>query len=55
MRTKYLIVHSNLSKVKNISLPTYLQGNYRENLGELRNTSFVVFRPEGVHLFLKQL
>ena len=36
---KQMIVHSNLSKMKNKILPTCLQGNYRDSLGEFNNTS----------------
>ena len=38
-----MIIHSNLSKMKNIILPTCLQENYRDSLGELSNTSYGVF------------
>ena len=34
MRTKQLIIHTNLSKMKNKILPTCVKGNYRDSLGE---------------------
>ena len=34
-----MIIHTNLSKMKNQILPTCLQGNYRDSLGEFSNTS----------------
>ena len=34
-----MIIHSNLSKMKNKFLPTCLQGNNRDSLGEFSNTS----------------
>ena len=34
-----MIIHSNFSQMKNKILPTCLQGNYRENLGEISNES----------------
>ena len=37
VRIKQLIIHSNLSKMKNKILPTCLQGNYRDSLGEFSN------------------
>ena len=43
MRIKQMIFHSNLSKIKDKILPTCLQGNYRDSLGEFSNTSYGVF------------
>ena len=34
-----MIIHSNFSKMKNKILPTCLQGNYGDSLGELGSTS----------------
>ena len=36
-------IHSNLAKIKNKILPTSLQGNYRDSLGEFSSTSCGVF------------
>ena len=47
LRIKQMITHSNLSKVKTI-LPTSLQGNYRDSLGEFSSTSFGVSGAERV-------
>ena len=44
-----MIIHSNLSKTKNKILPTCLQGNYRDSLGEFSNTSYGVFGAERVN------
>ena len=35
-----MIMHTNLSKMKNQTLPTCLQGNYRDSLGEFSNMSY---------------
>ena len=43
MRTKQMSKHSNLSKMKTKILPTYLQGNYGDSLGEFCNISYCVF------------
>ena len=42
MRIKQMIIHSNLSKVKNKTLPICLQGeyNYRDSLEEFNNASY---------------
>ena len=50
MKIKQMIIHSNLSKMKNKILPTCLQGNYRDSLGEFNNTrmSYGMFRAERV-------
>ena len=40
-----MIIHSNLSEMKNKILPTCLQGNYRNSLGEFRNISNGAPRP----------
>ena len=50
-----MIIHSNLSKMKNKFLPTCLQGNYRDSLGEFSNTSYGTLEAErvkGLLLFL---
>ena len=36
-----MIIHSNLSKMKNKILPSNLQGNYRDSLGEFSNVIHV--------------
>ena len=41
-------IYSNLSKMKNEILPTALQGNYSDHLGEFRNKSYDVFGAERV-------
>ena len=43
-----MIIHSILSKTKNKILPTSLQGNYGNSLGEFSNTSYGVFGAERV-------
>ena len=43
-----MIVHCNLSEMKNKILPTCLQGNYRDSLGEFSNTSYGVCWAEKV-------
>ena len=35
-----IIIHRKLSKMKNKILPTCLQGNYGDSLGELINASY---------------
>ena len=40
------IIHRNLSKMKNKILSSCLLGNYKECLGEFRNTSYGVFGAE---------
>ena len=42
MRIKQMIVHSNVSKMKNKILPACLQGKCRDSLGEFSNTSYGV-------------
>ena len=57
MRTKQMIIHNNLTEVKNKILPTFLQRDYRANLGELSNMSDVhcmAFGAERVNIHLKQ-
>ena len=51
MRMKQMILHSILSKMKNQTLPTCLQGNYRDSLGEFNNASYMngVFGDERVN------
>ena len=46
MRIKQMIIHINLSKMKNKILPTCLQGNYRDRSREFRSTEYGVFGPE---------
>ena len=48
MRIKKLIIHRKLSKMKNKILPTCLQGNYRNSLGEFSNTSYGVVGAERI-------
>ena len=48
MRIKQMIIHNNLSEMKNRILPTCLRGNYRNSLGEFSNTSCGVFGAERV-------
>ena len=43
-----MIIHNNLSKMKNKILPTCLQGNYRDSLGEFSNVSYGVVGAEKV-------
>ena len=43
---KQMIIHSNFSEMKNKILPTSLQGNYRDSLGEFSNASYGVFGTE---------
>ena len=43
-----MVMHSNLSKMKHKILPTCLQGNSRDSLGEFSNTSHGVCRAERV-------
>ena len=45
-----MVIHNNLTKMKNKILPTCLQGNYRDNLEEFGNTSYGVFGAAGVKL-----
>ena len=42
MRIKQMIRHNNLSKMRNKALPTSLQGNYGDSLGEFNNASYGV-------------
>ena len=44
-----MIIHSNLAEMKNKILPTCLQGNYRDSLGELNSTSYTVLWAERVY------
>ena len=41
-----MIMCSTLSKMKNKILPTYLQGNYRDSLGEFSSISYDIFGAE---------
>ena len=43
MRTKQLIIHNKLSKMKSKILTACLQGNYRNILGEFSNTSLIPY------------
>ena len=45
-----MIIQSNLSKMKNKILPTCLQENYRDSLGDFSNTSYGVVGAERVKL-----
>ena len=45
-----MIIHSNLSEMKNKILPTCSQGNYRDILGEFSNTSHGVFEAERINI-----
>ena len=46
-----MIIHRKLSKMKNTILPTCLQGNYRDSLGEFSNiTTYGVVGAEMVKL-----
>ena len=45
-----MIIHHNLSKIKNTILPTCLQENNRDSLGEFSNTSYGVFMAERVNI-----
>ena len=45
-RIKQMIIHSSLSKITNKILPTCLQGNYRDSLGEFSITSCGMFVAE---------
>ena len=42
MRIYQMIKHNSLSKMKNKTLPTCLQGNHRDSLGEFGNASYGV-------------
>ena len=37
-----MVIHCNLSKMKNKILLTYLQGNYNDSLGEFSSTLFTI-------------
>ena len=43
-----MIIHSNLSKMKNEILPSCLQGNCRDNLGEFSNVLYGGFGAENL-------
>ena len=47
-----MIMARNLSQMKNKNLRTCLKGNYRVSLGEFNNTSYGVFRTEGVDNYI---
>ena len=49
-----MIIHSNSSKMKNKILPTCLQGDYRDSLGEFNNTSRGMFVAERVKIQLTE-
>ena len=49
MRIKQMIIHRKLSKMKNKILPTCLQGNYGDSLGEFSNTLYGVVRADRVN------
>ena len=46
-----MIIHSNLSKMKNNILPTCLQGNHRDSLGEFSDMPYGVFGAVGNKVF----
>ena len=48
IRIKQMIIHSNLPQMTNQTLPTCLQGDYRDGLGEFSNASYGVFGAERV-------
>ena len=48
MRIKKMIIHINLSKMKNEIPPTCLQENFRDSFGEFSNMSYGVVRAEKV-------
>ena len=54
MRIKQVIMNNNLSKMKNQILPTCLQVNYRNSLGEFSNTSCGMIGAESVNCHSKQ-
>ena len=41
-----MVIHCNLSKMKNKFLPTCLQGKYRDSLGEFSNVLYYMFWAE---------
>ena len=43
-----MVIHSNLSKMKNKIFATCLKGNNRDSLGKSSNTSYGVFGAETV-------
>ena len=54
MRLKQVIIHRKLPKMKDKILPTCLQGNYRDSLGEFSNTSYGIIgaeRDKPIHQF----
>ena len=44
-----MIIHSNFSMMKSKIVPTCLQGNYRDSLGEFSNTSYGIYWAERVN------
>ena len=48
-----MIIHRKLSKMKNKILPTCLQGNYEDSLGEFGNTSYGVVGTERVNTYFE--
>ena len=52
MRIKQMIIHRKLSKMKNKIVPTCLQGNYGDRLGEFSYNfmSYGIVGPETVSL-----
>ena len=49
LRIKQIIIDTNLSKTKNKILPTYSQGNHRDNLGEFIDyLSHRLLQPRGI-------
>ena len=45
-----MIIHRKLSKMKNKILPTCLQENYGDSLGEISNTSYGVVGADSVKI-----
>ena len=48
-----MVLHSNLSKMKNKILPNCQEGNYRNSFGEFSNTSYGVFGAERVNIIVR--
>ena len=44
-----MIIYNNLTNIKTKFLLNFLQGNYRDSLGELNNTSNGVFEAKSVN------
>ena len=46
-----MVIHSTLSEMKNKILPTCLQRNYRDSLGELSNTACGMFAADRINVY----